>query len=201
MSQSIRRKCFHCRELFLPHPAVGHRQKYCSTRSCQKARKAKNNREFLKRNPDYHRGRIAVARTQNWRSKNPGYWRRMKRAPKLTHLEPDALQAELDGEHPDIQQVTEQELIAALQAELMAQRSIFQGFVSQVTGCVPPACGTELGPMLSQWHDKGVAIGAVQCSAYRAQSPLNKGDFNDEKQQPCSLCRANSTGAETIQLG
>ena len=195
MSNFRQRNCLHCRKLFRPHPAVGNRHKYCSTPSCQKARKAKNNRAFLKRNPDYHRGPIAVARTQAWRSENPGYWRRSKILRSTHELASDALQAELDTKHSGKQLVTLQDRVNALQAELIAQRSVFQGFASHLTGC---ALQAELSSMLGQWHDKGVAMGAAQRRIYGSQSPLNKGDFYDDEQEPCTLCGPNSTRTETI---
>jgi len=174
MSRLRRRNCLHCKELFNPHPAVGNRQKYCSSPSCQKARKAKNNQAFLKRNSDYHRGSIAVARTQEWRSKNPGYWRRSKNSRKSKDLTSVALQAELNSEVSDNQLVILQDRVVALQAELLAQRSVFQGFAAQLTGC---ALQAELSSMLGQWHDKGMAMGAAQCRIFRPQSPPNKGDY------------------------
>ena len=173
MSRLRRRNCLHCKELFHPHPAVGSRQKYCSSRSCQKARKAKNNQAFLKRNPDYHRGSIAVARTQEWRSKNSGYWRRSKNCRKSRDLSSVGLQAELISKPSDNQLFTLQDRVVGLQAELVAQRSVFQGFAAQLTGC---ALQAELSSMLGQWHDKGMAMGAAQCRIYGPQSPPNKGE-------------------------
>ena len=195
MSRLRRRNCLHCKELFHPHPAVGTRQKYCSSRSCQQARKAKNNHAFLRRNPDYHRGPIAVSRTQSWRSKNPGYWRRPKKSRGSTELSSDALQAELNSEPSDNQLVTLQDRVVTLQAELVAQQSVFQGFAAQLTGC---ALQAELSSMLGQWHDKGVAMGAAQRRIYGPQSPPNKGDYQNDEQEPYPLCRTNSKGAETI---
>ena len=195
MSRLRRRNCLHCKELFHPHPAVGLRQKYCSSRSCQKARKAKNNHTFLKRNPDYHRGSIAIARTQVWRSKNPGYWRRSNGTGHTHDLTSDALQVDLNTEPSDTQSVTTQDRVVALQAELVAQRSIFQGFASQLTGC---ALQAELSSMLGQWHDKGVAMGAAQCRIYGPQSPPNKGDYQNDEQEPYPLYKTNSKGAETL---
>ena len=174
MSRLRRRNCLHCKELFHPHSAVGSRQKYCSSRFCQKARKAKNNQAFLKRNPDYHRGSIAVARTQEWRSKNPGYWRRWKNSRESGGLSAVALQAELNSKVSDSQLVALQDRVVALQAELVAQRSVFQGFAAQLTGC---ALQAELSSMLGQWHDKGMAMGAAQCRIYGPQSPPTKGDY------------------------
>lgn len=195
MSKFRQRKCHHCKELFRPHPAVGNRQKYCSTPSCQKARKSKNNRAFLKRNPDYHRGTVGVARTQIWRSENPGYWRRAKATKPHVSLSQTALQAELNSEPSDRTLVTMQDHLTALQAELVAQRSIFQGFAAHLTGC---ALQTELSSMLGQWHDKGRAMGAARRCIYRSQSYPNKGDLYNENQEPCTLSRTNSTCAETI---
>ena len=67
----------------------------------------------------------------------------------------------------DNQLVTIQDRVVALQAELVAQRSVFQGFAAQLTGC---ALQAELSSMLGQWHDKGMAMGAAQCRIYGPQS-------------------------------
>lgn len=106
-----------------------------------------------------------------------------------------ALQAELNTEPSDNLSVTLQDHVVALQAELVAQRSIFQGFAAQLTGC---ALQAELSSMLGQWHDKRVAMGAAQRRIYGPQSPPNKGDYQDDEQEPYPLCRTNSAGAETI---
>jgi len=157
--QYRRRKCRHCRELFRPHAAVGNRQKYCSTTTCQKIRKAQNNRVYATRNSGYHSGPIAVARTRAWRTENPGYWRRLNGSRGAAALSSDALQAELNVKPSENQLLTMQERVTALQAELSAQRSVFQGFAAHFTGC---ALQAELSSMLGQWHDKGVALGAAR---------------------------------------
>ena len=86
-------------------------------------------------------------------------------------------------------------VLVALQVELLAQQSVFQGFASHLTGC---ALQAELSSMLGQWHDKGVAMGAAQRRIYGPQSPPNKGDYQNDEQEPYPLCRTNSKGAETI---
>ena len=156
--QLRRRKCRHCGKLFRPHPAVGNRQKFCITEACQQTRKAANNREFAKRNPDYHKGAFAVARTNEWRRKNPGYWRRRNSRTDSFDVSPDALQVELHSKLTANEECPTQQRIDSLQAELMSQRSIFQGFAAHLTGC---ALQAELVLMMGQWHDKGAAIGVT----------------------------------------
>jgi len=65
--QARTRECRHCHEAFVPCPSARHNQTHCSKPGCQRARKAKNNRRFRKRNPDYWKGACHVERTREWR--------------------------------------------------------------------------------------------------------------------------------------
>jgi len=158
--------------LFRPHPAVGNRQRFCSEALCQKARKAENNRTFAVNNPDYFRGAEAVKRTQEWRKGNPGYWRR-PRSTQRPDLSQGALQVEPSTEPPGAEDVPTRYLFRELQAELIAQRSVFQGFAAQLTGC---ALQAELSNMLGEWHDKGVALGAAEGPSSLTCSLINEGE-------------------------
>jgi len=195
--QYRQRNCRHCNGLFRPHSAVGNRQNYCSTSACQKARKAQNNRSYTARNPNYHSGPLAVTRTQTWRVENPGYWRRLKKSQNISDLSSAALQAEPHVKPTDDQLVTLHYRLSALQVELLAQQSVFQGFAAHLTGC---ALQAELSSMLGQWHDKGVALGAARGCFNGPQLPLKKGDMDNDKQKPRNMPGATAACAATIQL-
>ena len=83
-------KCLCCRELFVPDPRVGSRQKFCPKPECQKASKAASQKRWLRKNGngDYFRGPDQMARVQRWRHSNPGYWKR-KKVPKSPLQPPD----------------------------------------------------------------------------------------------------------------
>ena len=65
-----KRKCKNCHKLFRPDSRNKAKQKYCSQADSQKGWLAK------KENQDYFKGADNVKRVQEWRGKNPGYWRR-----------------------------------------------------------------------------------------------------------------------------
>lgn len=70
-----RKRCRYCERLFLPHPAVGSRQKSCGAADCREARKAEAQRSWVAANPDYFRGRYQ-AELKDWLREHPGYLRR-----------------------------------------------------------------------------------------------------------------------------
>ena len=88
MNGIIRRKCRHCRKLFVPDHRNRSRQKYCGAPECRKKSKAASQKKWLNKpeNQDYFRGPDHVERVRQWRKKNPKYW---KSKPKTT---PVALQ-------------------------------------------------------------------------------------------------------------
>ena len=121
-----RRKCLNCRTLFWPDPRNINKQRYCSEPDCRKASKAAAQKRWVneKRNRDYFRGEVHVKRVQEWRKKNPGYWRRCQ----------DALQ-----DHSKVNQSKEQEVNSelindALQDRLNAQHAVIIGLISHLIG-------------------------------------------------------------------
>lgn len=66
-----KKRCPHCRCYFIPHPSVGSRQRACSKSTCQKMCKAKNNKGWRKRNPEYFKGEYP--RVKKWLDDHPGY--------------------------------------------------------------------------------------------------------------------------------
>lgn len=61
-----------CGILFTPCPQVP-KQKYCSRKECQRARKREWNKNKLSSDPDYRENRKIAQ--QRWKDKNPGYWK------------------------------------------------------------------------------------------------------------------------------
>lgn len=83
MARGRRRKCRCCRSLFVPDPRNLRHQGYCSLPSCRAASKAASQARWLAKpeNQDYFRGPVHLARSQAWRARHPGYWRRASRPP------------------------------------------------------------------------------------------------------------------------
>ena len=82
MGSIKRKKCRNCNCLFIPDHRNRKRQNYCRKPKCRKASKAKSQKKWLAKpeNQDHFRGSTNVLRVQEWRKKNPGYWKRSKKA-------------------------------------------------------------------------------------------------------------------------
>lgn len=61
-----------CGRLFVPCPQVP-KQKFCSQKKCQQARKREWNRKKLASDPEYQEARKDAQ--QRWQDKNPNYWK------------------------------------------------------------------------------------------------------------------------------
>lgn len=72
-----KKRCPYCQGYFIPHPSVGQRQKACGRVECQKSRKAKNNKQWGKKNPVYHKG--DYPRVKKWLDKHPGYLKQYRK--------------------------------------------------------------------------------------------------------------------------
>ncbi|KAB1590315.1 hypothetical protein C5O75_018625 [Burkholderia cepacia] len=67
--------CICCGDLFEPRPQTP-RQTYCSSPTCQRARKRQWQREKLCNDPDYRDNQRDAQRT--WRKRHPDYWRQYR---------------------------------------------------------------------------------------------------------------------------
>jgi len=126
------RKCPHCHTFFKPHPRSKGRQKYCSHPDCQKARKQLSHKNWLKKpqNQNYFRGPDNVRRVQQWRAKNPHYW-------KQAQTDPDnapPLQDPLMTQTTDNEQKSTDLKPDPLQDALMAQPFVLIGLIAHLTG-------------------------------------------------------------------
>ena len=121
-----KKRCKHCKKLFIPDPRNAGRQNYCSEPECRYASKKDSQRRWLSKpeNRDYFCGPENVARVQNWRKANPGYWRKTQKA----------LQDPLIGQPPvNIDDTSELEC-GALQDLLNPQPSVLIGLIASFTG-------------------------------------------------------------------
>ena len=68
-------RCAHCRRHFVPNPRVK-TQRYCSNKPCQRARKAKWQRDKMASDADYQANQRDAG--QAWQHQNRDYWRRYR---------------------------------------------------------------------------------------------------------------------------
>jgi hypothetical protein len=131
MCRGSKRKCFHCKTKFRPDHRNRDRQRYCSEPDCQKASKAASQKRWLKKpeNRDHFKSEVHVRRVQEWRKRNPGYWRKQ-----------GALQDSLNGQHAENKEEnsnkTSSELqnSLALQDSLSSQSPLIIGLLANLTG-------------------------------------------------------------------
>ena len=64
--------CIHCSKDFSPNPRVKN-QRYCSDRSCQRARRARWQRKKMTKDPDYRQNQRMC--WKEWAAQHPGYYR------------------------------------------------------------------------------------------------------------------------------
>ena len=67
-----RKRCRYCAGLFVPHPAVGRRQKSCGAQECRWARRAEAQHIWVEANPGYFRGRYEGV-VKPWLERHAGY--------------------------------------------------------------------------------------------------------------------------------
>jgi len=130
MSVIKRKKCYNCKELFIPDPRNINRQKYCRKPECRKASKAASQRRWLAKpeNQDYFCGSDHVERVQLWRQAHPGYWRRKRKKHQDALQDPLILQS--------VENTNDKFKFAnnALQDFLIAQPPVLLGLIANFTG-------------------------------------------------------------------
>ena len=128
-----RRKCRHCGRLYKPDPRTRKTQKYCSADECRKASKAASWKRWRKKpvNQDYYKGKIQVARTREWRRRNPGYGKRRS-------LKQNALQNVKSLQTLGIAEDTPCLVSDALPNETLTQPALIAGLIATLTGSALP---------------------------------------------------------------
>lgn len=83
MSESkkyIKKQCEFCGRFFTTDPRVSARQRSCASGGCKARRKAQSQKEWVRKNPDYFKGRYDEVLV--WRKTHPDYqraWRAKRR--------------------------------------------------------------------------------------------------------------------------
>lgn len=124
-----KKRCKHCRRLFIPDYRNRNRQTYCRNAECRKAGKAASQEKWLNKpeNRHYFRGPEHVKRVQEWRRQNPGYWK--QRSKKAIALQ-DPLTPQPTENNKDNRKLQ----TSALQDLLTAQPPVMIGLISNFIG-------------------------------------------------------------------
>ncbi len=123
-------KCRNCKCLFVPDHRNRSRQKYCDKPECRRASKRASQEKWLQKpeNKNYFKGPVNVQRVQEWRKRNPGYWKRKRTKKEF------ALQDPLNTQHADNNTNKGHFTGAALQDLLKAQPAVIIGLISNFIG-------------------------------------------------------------------
>ena len=159
MAGGNRRKCKCCRTLFRPDPRNRHHQRYCSEAACRAASKAASQARWLTapENQGYFHGPVNVARVQAWRSRNPGYWRKGRRAG--TALQ-DVSMAQPIGSALETATVAR----SPLQDVLSAQPAVLIGLIAHIVG-------TPLQDDIVRTTDRLLRLGQDILATFAARAP------------------------------
>ena len=128
-----RRRCKNCDDLFKADPRNLKKQKFCRKSECKEASKRYSQQKWLTKpqNKDHFSGPANVIRVQQWRQKNPGYWKR-KKPKKVTSLIKGALQETLSSNTTINKGFPSDLMQTALQDSLSAKSLIIIGFDTQL---------------------------------------------------------------------
>ena len=177
MPKRDRCECLHCKELFVPHHRNWWHQKFCSKPPCRQASKARSQQRWLSKpeNRDAFRGSANVERVRQWRAKNPGYWKRIAKAPST-------LQEVLPAQPTENTVVAEKTSPAPLQDFVASQDPLLLGLISHLVDSplqevVEQAAlrllqkGQSILDMRSGMKPKGNTYADKETSAVRATAP------------------------------
>lgn len=125
-----KKKCRHCKKIFIPDPRNAHKQKYCADGACRSASKAASQARWREseKGRDYFRGPENVHRVQEWRKSNPGY------SGRKTNKVKDALQDHSSKKRTQMQGVAANLPRNALQDLLIDQTPVVVGLIASLTG-------------------------------------------------------------------
>ena len=130
MKSSLRRKCRHCKILYVPERRNAHHQRYCSEPACRRHSKAESQRRWREKpqNQNYFRGEENCERVREWRQRHPGYSRQKKSPPA------DALQDLCMSQPAQSQPLAGPDLSDALQDVFVMQPAVLVGLIATMTG-------------------------------------------------------------------
>ncbi len=186
MKKTQKKKCRHCRQLFVPDHRNRVKQDYCKKTPCRKASKAASQKKWLSKpeNQNYFRSPDNVERIQKWREATPEYWKRTKRSTTLQDLlTPQPTENEEDNSRIDAQPQKH-----ALQDLLMAQSPVIIGLIYNLTGS---ALQDDIANTLLRMQQFGQEILFSQTQNQGGGHDCKKSNFKTK----------NSEDTQQLQLG
>lgn len=125
-----KRKCLNCADIFHPDHRSARRQKYCGKADCRAASKAASQKRWRSKpeNQKYFRGPENTRRVQEWRKRNPKYWRHSAKKSQ------NALQDHCEGNNEEKHYDTPDFPRTALQDFLVPQHPLIIGLIAHFTG-------------------------------------------------------------------
>jgi len=186
MRKTKKKKCCHCRCLFVPDHRNQEKQKYCQKGPCRKASKKASQKKWLSKpeNEDYFRSPDNVERVQEWRERTPEYWKRTKHPTTLQ----DLLIVQHIENKEDNNEIDAHTQTLALQDLLMAQSPVIIGLISNLMGS---ALQDDIANTLLRMQQFGQEILFSQTE--------NQGVGNDCKKP--NFKTKNSKDTQQLQLG
>ena len=186
MKKIQKKKCCHCRCLFVPDHRNRKKQTYCKKDPCRKASKKASQRKWLSKpeNKDYFRNPDNVERVQKWREDTPEYWKRSKRSITLQEL----LTLQDTENKENIDQNDAQPQKHALQDFLMAQSPVIIGLIYNLTGS---ALQEDIANTLLRMQQFGQEILFSQTRQQGGDHDCKKSNFKTK----------NSENTQQLQLG
>jgi len=178
MEKKQKKKCRHCRQLFVPDHRNRGKQDYCEKAPCRKASKAASQKKWLSKpeNKDYFRGPDNIERVQQWRKNNLEYWKRTNRSTALQdHLAPQPTENKEDNSQIDTQPKKH-----ALQDLLMAQSPVIIGLISNLTGS---ALQDDIANTLLRMQQFGQEILFSQTQNQGGDHDCKKSNFKTKNQK------------------
>lgn len=145
-----RRKCLHCKELFIPDYRTGPRQRYCPKPDCRKARKRESQRAWLAKpeHQNYFRDDQNAQRARSWQKEHPGYWKNTARYRRRT------LQDGCSAQAPAAQELAPNSPSRSLQDLCSMPVPLFVGLISMFVGStLPDDIVTSTRRLLNKGHD------------------------------------------------
>lgn len=130
-SKRIRkRKCKHCKELYIPDARNSHHQRYCSKVECRKASKKASQQRWSssEKGYDYFKNSDNTLRVKQWRKAHPGYWKRG--VPKSQNALQDVSPLQPQLNQPDAAMLS----VTTLQDLCSLQLPLLIGFIASLTG-------------------------------------------------------------------
>ena len=132
MTRRSQKRCKNCQEIFEANKNNPRRQKYCSKEECRKSSKRASQKRWLSKpdNQDYFRCKENVRRVQEWRHKNPKYWRNSRKAKKAK----TALQDTASNQVAEKTKKLKDNARSTLQDTAIMQPSVIIGLIAYLTG-------------------------------------------------------------------